>query len=87
MTARPVPYAGIATRALGLGADAAIANAVVLAGGAVIALVSSLVGELRLSTLERILAAGAWLASSAPTSCCSGAPWGRRPACGSWVCG
>jgi uncharacterized RDD family membrane protein YckC len=62
MTARPVPYAGIATRALGLGADAAIANAVVLAGGAVIALVSSLVGELRLSTLERILAAGAWLA-------------------------
>jgi uncharacterized RDD family membrane protein YckC len=61
MTARPVPYAGVATRAVALALDAAIAQVIVFAGGAVLALVASLVGDVRLDTLGRILAAGAWL--------------------------
>jgi uncharacterized RDD family membrane protein YckC len=58
--AAPVPYAGIASRALGLAIDAALVNLVVLIGGAVIALAGSLVGDLQFETLERVLAAGAW---------------------------
>jgi uncharacterized RDD family membrane protein YckC len=61
MTGVPVPYAGIATRAVALAADAAIAQVIVLSGGAILALVGSLVGDLRLDTLGRILAAIAWL--------------------------
>lgn len=57
-----VPYAGLATRAVALAIDAAIAQAIVFAGGAVIALVLSLVGEARLDSGERILAAVAWAA-------------------------
>jgi uncharacterized RDD family membrane protein YckC len=56
----PVPYAGIASRALGLAIDGALVNLVVLIGGAVIALAGSLVGDLRSETLQRVLAAGAW---------------------------
>ena len=52
-------YAGVATRALAL--DVAIAHVIVFAGGAVLALVASLVGDLRLDTLGRVLAAGAWV--------------------------
>ena len=55
-----VPYAGIATRAVGLAADVVIVQAVVFAVGAVFALVASLVGGLELGTVGRILAAGAW---------------------------
>jgi uncharacterized RDD family membrane protein YckC len=62
MTARPVPYAGVATRALGLAIDVAFAQAIVFAGGAVIALVASLVGDLKLDTPGRVLAACAWAA-------------------------
>jgi uncharacterized RDD family membrane protein YckC len=58
--AAPVPYAGIATRALALAIDAALVNLVVLIGGAVIALAGSLVGDLKFDTLERVLAASAW---------------------------
>jgi uncharacterized RDD family membrane protein YckC len=61
MTARPVPYAGVATRAVALALDAAIAQVIVFAGGAVIALVGSLVGEFDIdTTLERVVAACAW---------------------------
>ena len=58
--AAPVPYAGIASRALALAIDAALVNLVVLVGGAVIALAGSLVGGLEFETLGRVLAAGAW---------------------------
>jgi uncharacterized RDD family membrane protein YckC len=56
-----VPYAGLATRAVALAADVAIAQVIVFAGGAVLALVASLVGDLQFGTLERILAALAWV--------------------------
>jgi uncharacterized RDD family membrane protein YckC len=55
-------YAGIATRALALAVDVAIAHVIVFAGGAVLALVASLVGDLQLDTLGRVLAAVAWAA-------------------------
>ena len=61
MTDPEVPYAGIATRAVGLAIDAALAQAIVFAGGAVLALVASLVGDVRLDTLGRVLAAVAWV--------------------------
>jgi uncharacterized RDD family membrane protein YckC len=61
MTGARVPYAGLATRALGLAIDVAIAQAIVFAGGAVLALVASLVGDAKLdTTLGKLLAAGAW---------------------------
>ena len=63
MTAPGAPYAGIATRAVALAADMAIVQAIVFAGGAVFALVASLVGGLELGTLGRILAAVTWAAT------------------------
>ena len=61
MSGGRVPYAGLVTRALGLAIDVAIAQAIVFAGGAVLALVASLVGDFKLdTTLERVLAACAW---------------------------
>jgi uncharacterized RDD family membrane protein YckC len=61
MSGARVPYAGLATRALALAIDVAIAQAIVFAGGAVLALVASLVGDLKLdTTLGRVLAASAW---------------------------
>jgi uncharacterized RDD family membrane protein YckC len=63
MSAPPVPYAGVATRAVALAIDAALAQVIVFAGGAILALIASLVGgDLRLNTLERVLAASAWIA-------------------------
>jgi uncharacterized RDD family membrane protein YckC len=62
MTGPQVPYAGIATRAVALAIDAALANVIVLAGGAILSLVGSLVADVRLDTLGRVLAAGAWIA-------------------------
>jgi uncharacterized RDD family membrane protein YckC len=62
MTGPQVPYAGIATRAVALAIDAALANVIVLAGGAMLTLVGSLVADVRLDTLGRVLAAGAWIA-------------------------
>ena len=59
--APPVLYAGLATRAVALAVDVAIAQVIVFAGGAVLALVASLVGgDLQFETLGRILAALAW---------------------------
>jgi uncharacterized RDD family membrane protein YckC len=62
VTAPAMPYAGIATRAVALAIDVAIAHVIVLSGGAILALVGSLVSDVRLDTLGKILAAGAWLA-------------------------
>jgi uncharacterized RDD family membrane protein YckC len=59
--APPTRYAGLATRALGLAVDVAIAQVIVFAGGAVIALVFSLVGGINIDTaFEKLLAAAAW---------------------------
>ena len=61
--APPIQYAGLATRAIGLAVDVAIAQAIVFAGGAVLALVASLVGgDMELETLGRVLAGVAWFA-------------------------
>jgi uncharacterized RDD family membrane protein YckC len=62
VTAPQVPYAGIATRAVALAVDVAIAQIIVLTGGAILALVGSLVSDVQLDTLGRILAAAAWIA-------------------------
>ena len=58
----PVPYAGIVSRAVALGIDVLIADLVVLLGGALLALVGSLVGNVRLDTVGKLLAAAAWAA-------------------------
>jgi uncharacterized RDD family membrane protein YckC len=55
-----VPYAGIATRGIALAVDAAIANGIVLLIAALLALVSSLVGDLRPQWLAAALAAAGW---------------------------
>jgi uncharacterized RDD family membrane protein YckC len=61
VSAPPVAYAGLATRAVGLAVDVAIAQVIVFAGGAVLALVFSLVGDLSIdTTIERLLATFAW---------------------------
>jgi uncharacterized RDD family membrane protein YckC len=57
-----VPFAGVATRAVALAVDVAVANVIVFVGGAILALVGSLVGDVRLDTLARLLAATAWAA-------------------------
>jgi uncharacterized RDD family membrane protein YckC len=61
MSAVPVPYAGLATRALALAIDAAIAQVIVFSGGAILALVASLVGDPRLDTTGKVLAGALWL--------------------------
>ena len=60
MSPPPVPYAGIASRAVALALDVLIADLVVLLTGALLALVGSLVGDVELDTLGKVLAAGAW---------------------------
>ena len=55
-----VHYAGIATRALALAIDVAIAQVIVLTGAAVIGLVASLAGEFHLGPTGRVIAAIAW---------------------------
>ena len=55
-----VPYAGVATRALGLALDVAIVHVIVFAGGAILALIASLVGDLKLDTAARVVCAVAW---------------------------
>jgi uncharacterized RDD family membrane protein YckC len=60
MSAERVPYGGVATRAIALAVDAAIAQGIVFAGGAVFALIGSLVVEVQLSTAAKILAGCAW---------------------------
>jgi uncharacterized RDD family membrane protein YckC len=60
MSEAPVPYAGIATRAIGLAIDVAIAQVIVFAGGAVLALVASLVDMSLDNGLAAVLGACAW---------------------------
>jgi uncharacterized RDD family membrane protein YckC len=60
MSESRIPYAGIATRAVGLALDVAIAQVIVFAGGAVLALVASLVDRNLDSGLAAVLAACAW---------------------------
>jgi uncharacterized RDD family membrane protein YckC len=55
-----VPYAGIATRAVGLALDVVIAQVIVFAGGAVLALVASLVDMSLDNTVASIVAACSW---------------------------
>jgi uncharacterized RDD family membrane protein YckC len=62
VTRTDVPFAGIATRAVALAVDVAIAQVIVFAGGAIFALVGSLVADVRLDAFGRVLAAAAWLA-------------------------
>ncbi|HWM08039.1 MAG TPA: RDD family protein [Solirubrobacteraceae bacterium] len=61
LTTTPVPYAGIASRAVALTLDVLIAQGIVLLGGAMLALVASLVGDAELDTLGKLLAAWAWM--------------------------
>ena len=56
-----VPYAGIATRAVALAIDILIVQIGVLLGAAVLALVASLVGGMKLDTVAAALAAAAWI--------------------------
>jgi uncharacterized RDD family membrane protein YckC len=60
LIAAPRRYAGIATRAVALGVDAALSNLLVLAGAGLVGLIASLVGELRPQWLVTVLAACAW---------------------------
>jgi uncharacterized RDD family membrane protein YckC len=61
LTAARTAYAGVATRGLALAIDAALANLIVLVIGALIGLVTSLVGgELRPPWLAALLAAAGW---------------------------
>jgi uncharacterized RDD family membrane protein YckC len=63
VSAPAASYAGLATRAVGLAVDVAIAQVIVFTGGAVLALVASLVGgDMELETLGRVLAGFAWAA-------------------------
>jgi uncharacterized RDD family membrane protein YckC len=61
MSSQPVPYAGIATRALALALDVAVVQVVVFATGAVLALVGSLVFELDATTGAKVAAACGWI--------------------------
>jgi len=56
-----VPYAGIATRAIGLAIDVLLAQIIFLTGAALVGLVASLVGELRPAWLVAALAAAGWI--------------------------
>jgi len=56
-TAVRVPYAGIATRAVALAIDAALAQAIFFAGGAVFALIASLVSDnIKFNALQAVVA-------------------------------
>ena len=59
----PVPYAGVATRAVALAIDLAIVHAIVLLGAGLLSLVASLVGDLRPDWLVATLAAVGWTLS------------------------
>ena len=56
----PVPYAGIATRAVAFVADIVLVHAIVLVSAGVLGLVASLVGELRPQWLVTTLVGSAW---------------------------
>jgi uncharacterized RDD family membrane protein YckC len=58
---RAVPYAGIATRAVALALDVALASAISAVGAGLLGLVASLVGELRPEWLVATLVGCAWM--------------------------
>ena len=58
-----MPYAGIATRAIALVLDLVIVNVLVIVGGALLGLVTSLVGDLRPEWLAEALVAAGWALS------------------------
>jgi uncharacterized RDD family membrane protein YckC len=60
MSAERVPYAGIATRAVALGIDALITQAIFVTGAALVGLAASLVGGLRPEWLAAIVAGLGW---------------------------
>ena len=55
-----VPFAGVATRAVGLAVDVLLAQIIFLTGAALVGLVASLVGDLRPAWLVAALAAAGW---------------------------
>jgi len=55
-----VPYAGVATRAVGLAIDVLLAQIIFLTGAALVGLVASLVGDLRPGWLVAALAGAGW---------------------------
>jgi uncharacterized RDD family membrane protein YckC len=57
--ARP-EYAGIATRAVALAIDAALSQLIVYVGAAMLSLVGSLVGDVHVDGLGKLIAATAW---------------------------
>ena len=59
----PIPYAGVATRAVALVVDIALVHALVLVGAGVLGLVASLVGDLRPEWLVGVLAGAGWASS------------------------
>jgi len=56
----PVPYAGVATRAVGLTADSLIVQGGLLILAAMTSLVAQLVGGVHLGTVGKLIAASAW---------------------------
>ena len=57
-----VPYAGLATRGVALAIDAALAQTIVFALGAALALIASLVGDVEMGTVAKVLAGATWAA-------------------------
>ena len=60
VTFHPVPYAGVATRAVGLTADSLIVQGGLLILAAMTSLVAQLVGGVHLGTVGKLLAASGW---------------------------
>jgi uncharacterized RDD family membrane protein YckC len=58
-------YAGLVSRAIALGIDAAVVQGTLLVIAALLALVASLVGGVRLESLGQAIAAAAWILATA----------------------
>jgi uncharacterized RDD family membrane protein YckC len=65
LTEARVPYAGIVTRALALGIDAAIVQGGLLVLAGVLALIGQLVGGVELGAVATVLTAAGWLIATA----------------------
>jgi uncharacterized RDD family membrane protein YckC len=60
VTFHPVPYAGVATRAVALAVDSIIVQGTLLVLAGVTSLVAQLVGGVQLGTVGKLVAASAW---------------------------
>jgi uncharacterized RDD family membrane protein YckC len=60
VTLHPVPYAGIATRAVGLAADSLIVQGTLLLLAGMTSLVAQLVGGVHLGPVAKLIVASAW---------------------------